>query len=978
MDVDINYFKKLDKIDRAIQRDTVDTAVLELLKKESIAIYFFDKLKSPRWFEVLNNKGYFDPQYNPKPILIKEKNSYQIPRWKVLPYLEKVAENTRILDQELLQIIMDVSRYKDTEGKHTDNYLTWASFTKILTFIPLSTVPIELFTKAMPVWFTSQFDFTLPGADLLRDLLPAYLNQTETPEDREKVEQLVLVVLALKPFKKVNSVFGESIETETVIDSFRLEESLIEDNTAALIAQKCTNTVILTLASELCKFFTQKFEGPEDYSYIWLSNLNHETTIHSHDGEQTLAVILRKLVLEKAKHSPVEGKELLKEFLSDQYPHYLFKRLALVLINKFWDAYGSYLDTILKTHPEYFNISSLQTELSSLLKNNSLKLTEKQKVQIFAVIDKGPTRYIPKDNEEKYINSWKQNWYKVLDEISEFKKEYEELKKITGLDITPEDREEVGAFKDLDLEQKVIPIEEFLQKTNEEIVEKINKEGDSHDLIDRIYRDFVSAIVTNPFKFTSNLQPFEIKNYKLLSSLYKGITESWKNKESSWKTQKDTMWGDIVSFTKEHLTDETLWNTSKKEQRSHDSNYKWALYEIATLIQEGCRTDSWAFPEELHDSIEDILILLFKRSQKEIITYEKDAVLQAANSSYGKTLEALIFLGLREARLSDKKQEGKQSKWSNSLRTSFDTALTNKEREAYTLLGQYMHNIHYIDSHWIQEKASSIYTLKKKNIFMSFMSGYLFSGKVHEKLYKRLAPAYKRALTSLVQEKYTHERLIQHIAVGYLRGYDTIEQGSFIDILFNQPRKQVSNNIHDIAEFFWHQRAYILEEKPLTEEQIAGKERVLDFWQYAANYYHKNTARSKTDKKALSELSKLTIYLDTLDKKFYDILSLSAPYVTDDFNSPYFLEYLHELLKNNRTTEVGLYIGTLFYEMLKNNIGVPPDYNWTHIDGIVSFLYTLGKEDVLVKQIANNICIHYAEKYNNYGLRNQYEKNNNE
>ncbi len=983
MKIDTKYFQKVETIDRALQKNTVDSVVFDLIKKESIANYFFDQLtksvvRSELWFKDLIKRGYFDPSNNPKPRLIKEKNSYQIPLWNVLPYLEKVAEKTRALDTELVRIIQDVSLYKDKEGNYTDNYRTWSSFTKILGYIPLSTVPKEFFTKALPVWFTSQFDFTLPGADLLNDLLPTYLNQIETPEHREKVEEMVIAMLALKPLKKVTNALGEQIEIETIIDSYWLEESLIENNNAATIAQKCTNRPILTLAKQIKDLFEEKFESAEDYSYIWFSNLNHDSKINSHDGEKTLTVILRKLALEKVQHNSAEGEKILKIFLSDDFPHYIFKRLALVLINTYWDSYPQYLDIILKTHPEYLNISSFQGELSMLLKNNSEKLNEQQKTTIGNIIERGPERYIPKNNVEMYINKWKQGWYKALYAIPEFKEKYEAIKKITKIDIAVEEREEITAFKESERPQKVIPIEEILEKTNKEIVEIINKFSlDASDSMDSIYRDLENAIQIKPAKFTNNLRPFKVKNYALLSRLYRGITESWKKKDIPWVTQKETMWIDIATFTLELLSDEIIWKTSKKVRKHHNSDYKWVVYEIATLIQEGCRTDSWAFPETLHPNIEEILIFLLKRSQREATDYE-EPIHHAANSAHGKALEALIYLGLREARLSDKKQEKKQSKWSSRLQKAFDKALTDKRPEAYTLLGQYMHNIHYIDSPWTLGHAEKIYKLVENKIFKSFIAGYVFSGQVHEKLYRTLSLTYKRALALPSLEKYTHERLLQHIAVGYMRGYDNIGHDTFIESLFKQSPKQIAENIHDLAEFFWHQREYLVDsasDMKESEKEI-GKNKILQFWEYTTTYFKEIKRFTTADKKALSELSKLMVYLDTLDKEYYDILSLSAPYVTDDFNGPYFLEYLNGLIKKTNNKEVAFYTGTLFYEMLKNNKGVPPDYEWEDIKNIITLLFKTGKEHPEIKQLANQICIYYADKFHNYGLKSLYEANN--
>lgn len=115
-----------------------EEAVLQLLK-EDIAYkdYFFNKVVALKWFDDLKKQGYFNPQKAPGPKPADKEGYFTIPGWNVLTYLEKVSDqvtapgNETYID-ELLQIIRDVSSFKNADGKHVDNYHTWRSFVLIL------------------------------------------------------------------------------------------------------------------------------------------------------------------------------------------------------------------------------------------------------------------------------------------------------------------------------------------------------------------------------------------------------------------------------------------------------------------------------------------------------------------------------------------------------------------------------------------------------------------------------------------------------------------------------------------------------------------------------------------------------------------------------------------------------------------------------------------------------------------------------
>ena len=66
--------------------------ILEIIKKrKAYEDYFFKKVNSIKWFKELKERGYFDADKNPAPVLSDKEGFYTIPYWSALSYLEKIC-----------------------------------------------------------------------------------------------------------------------------------------------------------------------------------------------------------------------------------------------------------------------------------------------------------------------------------------------------------------------------------------------------------------------------------------------------------------------------------------------------------------------------------------------------------------------------------------------------------------------------------------------------------------------------------------------------------------------------------------------------------------------------------------------------------------------------------------------------------------------------------------------------------------------
>jgi len=160
------FFENVEHIDiilkkRRPTRQEVEF-LLNLIRQKKYEDYFFKKVTSINWFDILNREE------------IEEEGVYRIPQWNVLPYLERVSEQVNIPGNEkyigeLLDIIRNVTQYLK-HGKKLDNYYTWYYFVKILLNIPNDKIPIDII-ELISTWLDSKFEVTLPEIKKLKKLL---------------------------------------------------------------------------------------------------------------------------------------------------------------------------------------------------------------------------------------------------------------------------------------------------------------------------------------------------------------------------------------------------------------------------------------------------------------------------------------------------------------------------------------------------------------------------------------------------------------------------------------------------------------------------------------------------------------------------------------------------------------------------------------------------------------------------------------
>jgi len=997
------YYALQERLDSILKHKKPTKQILNtlpnLLKLEALRSYFFSKLDSKCWFEPLLKKGYFAPQNAPGPQPTDEEGYVRIPVWNVLPYLEKVSQqvnkpgNEKYIE-ELLNIIRDLTLYHIKNKKCLDNYHTWTYFVKILCNLPNEKIPIDVI-ELIPIWLDSKFDTSLQGSEILTKFLPKFL--TDSPDDIKKAEIIVFYATDVKLIPKHTEKFKKEVREEhkelfekpedelteeeklkkkmfdlegkkyvTKIDTHWLIEAFVNKKVSQEIGRRCSEEFIYKLAKNRLQKVLE-YEYPEckaDLSYIWMPSLSDYPSFIN-KAEEILTIILRDIVLARTHKDEEVGRKILGEFIDGKFKCPIFKRIALVVINKEWEKYNDlFWQAIDEYRDDLFDDAHYEVEIYNILEKHIKEFNEDNKKKIKEIIDPGPQRYLPEENTERYINLWKQKWYSALKADKEFAELYKKYRKETGVKEHVSAKEpafctSVGPGK------SPLSIEQIHSMSNEELADFLST-FKTRDLwegptVGGLADALKEAVKTNPSKFVDNLSPFKHTAYLYIWRLLWGVVEAWNDK-------KFFDWGKLFAFLKEYISREEFWNDKLPVKGdTWKPNHTWVINVVSNLLQEGTRDDAWAFDQKYNEDAVELIKIILTDKHIEDIKAEDDkkkeyTSLDIHNTTLGNVLISLIYLSLRIARVREKERRKQKQRWHPDLKSIFNKILRKKIIDGYTTLGQYLPNIMYLDRKWTIEKIRKIERLRSRKLRRAFMTGYLNAMRLYDKIYllEPMQSHYRWAL-STTWDEHLRAKLVSHIAIGYLRGYDDL-----FNLLL---KKWKPSQILDLINFFWQKSEDLLKNR---DELIT---RILYFWCKVYEKYRKKRQLSDDDKKILSNVVKLTFYLENIDKRKFEWLMLSAPYVHVDYNERWFIEYLDNLKDKGEDKVTTIkYILNIIHEMLKNYVF---PFAQDYMKSIIKYAYQLAqdKEDSGIKDLANQICNILGAAGYDY-LRDIYEENN--
>ena len=934
------------------------TVLTRMESDEGVRTYVFRRLgekPDPRWFVPLKDRGYFAPDKAPGPVPAEREGYFTVPGWEVLPYLIGLSKLTekpewRVLVPNLLEVVKSVASYEMDSGTSMGNFHTWTSFVQILSNLPSELIPQDV-TEFIPGWVATPIGGSHVGVQVIELLLPKLLRGGTA--DAAKAEA---AFMGVTPFRWRDIPESERLlfrkrcrVPQTFVEPYFLTEDLIAEGLAKdmgrLSSGKPTDTVIRWL-KEILDDIAQANIVSEDVSSVWLPSLGDSPDVDKQDAVVIYAFIARDLLLGEAAAAPARLGDRIGELLSDGYPYAIFKRLAFYVADKHWDVSRQAFESAASGIDKWLWVPSCEAELGQLLHNHVADLKPGLKDTFVRAVERGPG---PTATGEPFdaalVLSWKQKWLSYVKSDPYFEPFYREYREMTGREESHEPPFRVEVRSGPGPSPRTA--NELLKMPGADLAELLlsfrTQDYWVGPTAEGLWGAVVQAVREEPTTFADKLPALVRCSYRTLCDIIRGYSEVW-------PVGKDFDWGAVLQFASSCIKQPDFGQDARVAgQDPFKMNHRTFIGEVAVLLQRGTEKDKRAFGAEHVGQAESLLLAMFPYAPPPSAEQWEDPLTHALNSTWGKLLMALIFLALRRGRLRDSGTLVRIAKWPQRYRLIYDRALNKGVAEAYTLFGRLLVNLDYLDSAWTQRHIAGFAELPDTPSWQSFMYGYLFQADVRQGLYDAMRPHYKRALNFEFKWDHPKRGVVEHICIGYLRGYDDVGGRSLMDELV---RRWDADQLEAAAVFFWQGRKYFLgEEQDEGGLKLAERQRILvhirSFWKTVVDKCREKATSglSDVDRRIASALSALPVFLSELSEDAYKRWMFCVEQLRPGSDATHTLEALARLAGKNAAEpdERGSaeYAGQLFKHML-TVAKLTPDFDKAHITTIVDRLDALG------------------------------------
>jgi len=906
--------------------------VEEVLRKSennpTLKVFLINKLKDAEnpilWFNLFNERGYFNPENNPAPVRIEEGN-YRIPFWNELSLLERFCTIESFLtDTETLDkvecIIDAIIEYNGESGEKIDNYKTDWTLLKIIFCLPVEKIKQE-YVNYIRLMYNSKWNVSLITGEIVNNILPKVIEK--------KSSQLLLDLLnELLDYKIIT--FGDSgfSDIVSIMDEYWFNDmiSKYQKNFYEICGYNLLNLVENKIL-ELIKYKDTEFSVGQIVT-IYDSEQNL-----SNSYEVNLVRLLRDLLL---FFEIKQIEEDITRYLKSE--NSIFRRIVIYLT----DIKYSELNHIIwsfKDNP--LNDVEIKHELWNLFSNNNKSFDKTQIKNIITWIETYDY-FIPdrKSSDMELINKQiaykKKEWYYALltSQSKEVKKQYayyDSINPITlehpGYIIWSSGVMITSPYKEVETN--------IIQLDNNELVQHINSLQDSKEATLGFGPEFSirQSVQENPTKFTNDMIPFFDLKPRYVYDLFIGL-------KSAWNQKKHFDWDELFPFINTLIPIIEKWESEKSKYDYRN----WTIQQISELIEEGCKDDEHSYPDEFTSISANILIKLDQICDTKI-AFSKRLIDYVINSSKGAIYSALIQVSLKNAR-----HEGIKT-WLREIKDYFSHIIRNPDTQSlefFFVIGRYLSNLFYMDTEWIMDNVDTIFSKSDEEIWVASFQGYLSGQPRNRDSFELLNERgdYLRAINYDFKNDIIERSLMNTLATFYL-----LEAVSPLD---NPPikfmiDKQDPSQLSYLSNFYWRNN------EKLTEPQ---RDLVIDLWTVILE-----SIDDKDQKGELyNSLSSLLNVISELNSKSIKVLLETIQFMDIQASHIILVDNLLRLLEQNPKI-----IGEA-YLLVSEKV----DYPYAEEDSIKKLVEELYRLDE--KEIANKICRVYTNKGFLF-LKDTYEKN---
>jgi hypothetical protein len=843
-------------------------------EKSALRPLFLRRVHGLRWFDALEEAGYFDPKGLPQPSRSADNKYLTIRRWEIGDYLVKTASElttqagAAYVDR-FLGVMSNATEF--ARAREFGNYQAWWQFSEALAEIPPDKVPAS-FLDSVDYWLGDRYERDLVAETLGINWLAKLL---EARSDHASTLALRLIEL-LFSLTVVNPPEGESKRKKVALRLSARQSFAILDKSGLRIGQQ--------LGHRSAQLFQATLEralevGRHDHwSSIWQPAIEpHAQNEHRDEADNVLIRGLRDSLDGFMVADPIGATKFVEDLLDSKFQ--TLRRVAIYGVTRNFDLLSRYTDRIIDSA---FLTSNYQHEMWHFLRTHYGKFEAVQRERVLASIaqlvqldDNGK----PADRATAYKRA---RWLAAVKDHGEVEREqYRAAVTICGTDpehpdfssymsagwVAPESPftlAEISGLSTADL------IATLSATANQEA--RSNLEGAA--------ATFKELIKSTPTRFLDVVADFERLDLAFVHAMISAYAELWTAKVClPW----DDVWARLLKSCLRIVESANLWSaTNAKERDAFVANRHWVVSSISDLIRAGAHSDDHAFESHHHEIAESILRKILAQQEGGEFSEDGDAVSKAINTPRGRCLEALINLTLRTCRLADSREDKQHEAAWRHFESLYQDELTGYKvgRFEFSVFAtQYLPNFLYMSPEWVKRNLEQIFDPSNKLHWLCAMQGFAYVNNVYPDVYNFLKNQghFAAGLDENLLRKKASDKIVQHIVVAYLNDFEQLEDDrSLIRLLLD---RMDFDEVHQLIWFVWTLRKE-------NDDKLARK--VFRLWQMLSERMDLNTADGK---KIASDLCSWAVYIDRIDEQTKPNLLLAARHVEQSHNS-------WELLRN--------------------------------------------------------------------------------
>ncbi|MHA1147759.1 MAG: serine/threonine-protein kinase [Promethearchaeota archaeon] len=782
--------------------------LIDLLGNPSHSQYFFTRLRSPKWLDLLIKKEFFI-----EPTVKSAEPSLIVHIWPQVNYLINISP---IRPEKVLSIIENLANIVDV-----------TIYRSIL--MCLYNMPVETAKKAIS--FIKKWTFkyhSIPELVYLKKLINNFIYKNEIDTTFELLDYLFSIKeSATKDYPIVSdrlsfllSDYEDIIEKVINIDKLTHEPRFLK---------LLCNSLIDTLKIES----HMDSETFQDYSEIWRKNIvTSKESYESEDTKNLLTNQIRDYFLRIGSENPelfIKGFEII-----EQYQWTIFIRIRLFLLNQFSNILSIQIKAHFSQKDLFFN-DSIWIEYYTLLKNQFSALDNEEKKMIFKWIKEGPdfSKYgLSIDDftdEEEYKNWQRKCTSSWIRRRSEPIKEHlpSDLKEIYNNSI-----ENDGEIKNPQYFRNIEGPRFYTGAPLKES-EIMNLEID----------ELISYLTTwNPDKkdFFSSKNGLGVTLSRLISeetdtleALLDKLEEIPKNYlshiingfSSAIRKQKSF---DIINGLRKIIS---VFN---RYQSEYDSmKYLDVCREITNLLRDVLNSDNLILPDAIlkmiWKSISDLLNMkLDELDRTQITLHYNDFVNYSINTFKGNIVLTFISYALYHARKIDRDEK---SKMIPEVKETLEK-LINPEIESVkiirSILAYNLYNLFFLDENWTRSKIDLIFPLENQDLWKIAWESYISYNNLNQKAYKILEEHYKKAIIEYDDLSFSRkaiEGIASHIVLLFVHNLVELEENSIVFHFFER------SDVEARSRAMWF-NLKIWDSYKNTDQQSNILSKLLELWKF--------------------------------------------------------------------------------------------------------------------------------------------------